>query len=60
MGLLGEVEERKEKSLAWMAAKYKYNPKDIQKVPHKVHQAGQPWDGWVLGIVRSYKRRTGT
>ena len=46
--------------LAWMVAKYKYNPKDVKEVPRKVHQAGQPWFGWVLGIVRSYRKRTGT
>ena len=43
--------------LAWMVAKY--NPEDMIQVPRKVHRAGQPAFGWVLQIVRSYKKRTG-
>ena len=56
---LGPGAKQKDR-LAWMVAKYKYNPKDVQQVLGKDHQAGQPWEGWILVIVKAYKKRTGT
>ena len=55
---LGAGAKQKDR-LAWMVANYNYKPKDVQEVPRKVHRAGQPAFGWVLQIVRSYKKRTG-
>ena len=57
--MLGTKAKQKDR-LAWMAARYNYSRKDLKQVQAKVHQAGQPWYGWVLQTVMSYKSRTGT